>query len=960
LFKMMQETEEEDVELVSGGRRGPSSLGFSSDSPILKRSLLTFAFAVIAINVLVFGLGIKYSKDYVAPIPDNGGEPGSQFVYDNFRLPTSVVPTHYQLVVDADMEAFTFTVRENIRIKVSENSTRFLILHGEDLAVSDAHLWNDQGQSVQATSVNYNETNHFVIFDFGDTISRWHVNFTEFNLTFIASGKIGDVARGFYRSSYMENGVRKYLAVTDFEPTDARSAFVCFDEPSFKAKFTISVHANTAEGWHAISNMQEISRENLHFAENGSTNGYEVFHFATSPPMSTYLVCYVVSRFDHVTYSEGSIPVRVFAPPLVKDQGIFAAETAGKIVDYFGEFFGIEYVLPKLDMIALPDFTSGAMENWGLITYRVEALLYDPKVSSLNDKQRIATVISHELAHQWFGNYVTMKWWDNVWLNEGFASFVEYMGVDAIYPDWNLWEQFIPLDRSVAMDLDALESSHPLVVPINVAGEITQQFDSISYSKGASVLRMLREKMENQKAGSFAEGIHFYLNKFNYSNADTGDLWNAIVESTGQNDVITFMESWTQQVGFPYVTVTLSSDNVTLSVEQSRFLLADKGQNSTQLWQVPLTVEQPNSTLSRNFAAKTAQITVNANSWVVLNVNGTGFYRVLYGNELQNRILTQLLLDHSIFSEETRAAFLSDAFALNLAQKVPASYPLSFVEYMRSERNYSPWSITLSAMSAIRPFLDSEAYDTFQEFTRYTLAPVVDELGWYEHANESFPTQLLRPVVLASFIAASDPSDRIPTQGYNIFKNLKNNGLRNVSASLNSAIYLAAARKDMASDYNWIRAAYMNETSATEKNVLLYAMCRFTRPSLVEATLRDLLNPNVIKPKDNANVLTIIARTSSGGRNAAWKFFKDNIVHFKNTFGDAPFVLDSIIRRVTSLFHTESDRSDVNKFFSENELGKGSRSIAQALEQIDINIKWVEKNSENLGEWLEDWQEAHE
>jgi len=955
----MQETEEEDVELVSGGRRGPSSLGFSSDSPILKRSLLTFAFAVIAINVLVFGLGIKYSKDYVAPIPDNNEPAQGQFVYDNFRLPTSVVPTHYQLVVDADMDAFTFTVRENIRIKVSENSTRFLILHGEDLDVSDAHLWNDQGESVQATSVNYNETNNFVIFDFGETIARWHVNFTEFNLTFTASGKIGDVARGFYRSSYTENGVIKYLAVTDFEPTDARSAFVCFDEPSFKAKFTISVNANTAEGWHAISNMQETSREYSKY-ENGSRNGYEIFHFATSPPMSTYLVCYVVSRFEYVSYNEGSIPVRVFAPPMVKDQGIFAAETAGKIVDYFGEFFGIEYVLPKLDMIALPDFTSGAMENWGLITYRVEALLYDPEVSSLNDKQRIATVISHELAHQWFGNYVTMKWWDNVWLNEGFASFVEYMGVDAIYPDWNLWEQFIPLDRSVAMDLDALESSHPLVVPINVAGEITQQFDSISYSKGASVLRMLREKMENKKAGSFAEGIHFYLHKFNYSNADTNDLWNAIVESTGQDDVITFMESWTLQVGFPYVTATLSSNNVTLYVEQSRFLLAEKTNNSTQLWQVPLTVEQPDRTFARNFATKTDQINVNADSWVVLNVNGTGFYRVFYGKELQDRILRQLLSEHSVFSEETRAALLSDAFALNLAQKAPASYSLSFVEYMRSERNYSPWSIALSAMSAIRPFLDSEAYDSFQEFTRYTLAPVVNELGWYESVNETFPTQLLRPVVLSSFIAASDPSDRIPTEGYNIFKTLKNDGHRNVSASLNSAIYLAAAKKDVASDYNWIRDAYKNETSATEKNVLLYAMCRFTRPSLVDATLRGLLNPNFIKPKDNANVLTLIARTSSSGRNSAWKFFKDNFAHFKNTFGDAPFVLDSIIRRVTSLFHTQEDRRDVSNFFAENQLGKGSRSIAQALEQIDINIKWVERNSQSLGEWLEKWEDAHE
>ncbi|PRP85736.1 puromycin-sensitive aminopeptidase-like [Planoprotostelium fungivorum] len=956
---MMQETEEEDVELVGGGRRGPSSLGISSDSKGLKRGLLSFAGIIIALNIIVFTLGVKYSQEYTPPPTpepvDNESKPAS------FRLSPLVRPLHYIMQVDPDMNAFTFTVRENIMIEITNSSTRDIILHARELQVSDVLLHTQNGTTIAPSSVSYYTPDEFVIFHFGKNLTNLLVDQTLFNITFVCSGQIGDIARGFYRSSYMENEEKKWLAVTDFEPADARSAFVCFDEPSFKATFTMSVSADASEGWFAISNMNEVSITPRHYSTNGSADGYQVHHFATSPLMSTYLVCYVVSRFGHVTYNGGSVPVRVFAPPLVVEQGRFAAETGSKIVDAFGDYFDIPYVMPKLDMIALPDFTSGAMENWGLITYRIEALLWNPNTSSLASKQSIAMIISHELAHQWFGNLVTMGWWDNVWLNEGFASFVEYQGVDLVYPSWNIWSQFIPMDRSVAMDLDSLHSSHPLVVPILSADVITQQFDSISYSKGASVLRMLRDKMEKQSQGSFVKGIHHYLTKREYGNAESTQLWADIVEETGQTDVTGFMKSWTEQVGYPVVNASLGDDGK-IHLSQRRFLYTSSPTNETQLWNVPLTIQKRDDFVSQAYDEEHTEI-IDDGSWAVLNVNGSGYYRVSYDQALLDRIIAQWEEDHLVFSDETRSSLLSDSFALNLAQSVPIEYPLSLVKNMKGERDYVPWWTTLGSLGGLRPFVDEQRfYETFQRFISATLRDTVDHLTFTESedSDESHSTRLLRPVALTSAISAGD--ERTINEGYRLFEAKKQGRPTNTSSALNPAIYAAAASKSNEMDYKWMKDAYLKETSATEKNVLLAALCKFGRHEHVgqiQSTLQDALNPDIIKPKDMQSTLVNIARSSRDGRTKTWEFIERNFDLLKAKFGDAPFVMDGIIKRVTSLFSTSEDKKRISDFLNNSGFSKGSRSIIQALEQIDINRKWREKNVESLEKWLDQWAESH-
>eukprot|EP01117_Protostelium_nocturnum_P012540 TRINITY_DN4618_c1_g1_i1.p1 TRINITY_DN4618_c1_g1~~TRINITY_DN4618_c1_g1_i1.p1 ORF type:complete len:965 (+),score=398.63 TRINITY_DN4618_c1_g1_i1:3-2897(+) len=960
---MMQEADEEDIELVSGGRRELPSFGINSDSSVLKKGLIGFAAVVIFINFVVFIAGIRLAKDYVPSTPVN---PPIQPLdplppWTSFRLPKTTIPLAYSLNIHADLNQFVFHIAQRIDIEISEKRTRTIYLHSSGLNVTDVFISKlGDSERFPSSKVEFNTTNEYVTFEFGNTLSNWlSQNQTRFTLTFNTHGIIGDVARGFYRSSYLQDGKLNYLAVTDFEPTDARSAFVCFDEPSFKATFEITVSCNVSDGFNALSNMNLLSS-----SPSKDFVGFSDFHFEKTPKMSTYLVCYVVSRFEFVEPQvQGKIPVRVFGPPKeVQKGGKFAAEAAKKIVEGFGEYFGIDYALPKLDLIALPDFTSGAMENWGLITFRIEALLWDPEVSSTMSKQNIAMIVSHEIAHQWFGNLVTMDWWDNVWLNEGFASFVEYLGVELTFPEWNIWSQFIPLDRSVAMELDALASSHPLDVPIEKASEITQQFDAISYSKGASVIRMLQDLMDSKVPNSFRDGIRFYLKKRAYGNARTEDLWNLLVESTQQTEVPSFMKGWTEQVGFPYVSLSKSWSNQ-LQATQKKFMAnTNSSSPSLQRWPIPLSIQDSNGIQFPFFAEESVTLDVSE-GFLVGNVNGSGFYRVLYDSTLLSSILNQLESNHLVFSDQTRASLLNDAFALNLAQKVPASYALSMTSFMSKERSYVSWSTALSSLSNLKPFIDerTEVYPIYQRYLSELLNSTLNDLGWQDVEGELHSTSLLRPLAYAASLSVG--TKEVVEKGYQKFEALKNGSTTDASKDLNGVIYNSASlSNDEAQrklDYDWLVNRYLNENQATEKNVLLSSITKFSDRARIEETLAYSINISVVKPKDTSNVLVWIARNSPLGRDLSWNFFKNNIGLFKQRYGEAAFILDRLIRTLTSLFSTEAQRADVESFFATNPIGQGSRTIAQSLEQISVNIKWRKMNEAPIKDWFDQWASKH-
>ncbi|MBU6447833.1 M1 family metallopeptidase, partial [Patescibacteria group bacterium] len=470
---------------------------------------------------------------------------------NDILLASYVKPERYRIMMHPDLKKFTFAGEETIFLDIKKG-TRNIELHAKELKIGGVELKTRKGSIYKPRKIVFNKKKETVDFLFSKTLAKG-----KYQLSLKFSGLLAEKLHGLYRSAYEHNGKVEYLATTQFESIFAREAFPCFDEPSHKAIFDVTLIV--PKGLHGISNTMPV-------AVKEHSVGYEAIKFAPTPKMSTYLLAFIVGKFDYIEgKSKRGVVVRVFATPGKIQQAKFALEVAKKSLDFYEEYFAIKYPLPVLDLIAIPDFSAAAMENWGAITYREIALLVDSNNSSLAVKQRAAIVIAHEIAHQWFGNLVTMNWWTDLWLNEGFASYAEYMAVDHIFPEWNMWEQFMAGDYAVALELDALKNTHPIEVRINHPREIDEIFDDISYRKGASMIRMLADYIGPK---NFQNGLRIYLKKHSYSNASTDDLWRAFESASGA-PVGKIMSSWTKHPGFPFISAR--REGRFLAIEQRRF-----------------------------------------------------------------------------------------------------------------------------------------------------------------------------------------------------------------------------------------------------------------------------------------------------------------------------------------------------------------------------------------------------
>ncbi|KAG0454705.1 hypothetical protein HPP92_023997 [Vanilla planifolia] len=463
------------------------------------------------------------------------------------QLPKFAVPRKYEIFLKPDLRTCKFSGNVLITVDVVED-TRFLVLNAAELSIENGSVWFrsfSSSQKLQPLEIVAVEKDEILVLVFGEFFPHG-VGVLEMNF----EGVLNDRMKGFYRSVYNYNGEDKDMAVTQFEPADARRCFPCWDEPAFKATFKMILEVPSDHV--ALSNMP-VTKEEV------SSDVKKLF-FQESPLMSTYLVAVVVGLFEFVeAYTTDGTHVRVYTQVGKSSQGKFSLDVAVKTLELYKEYFAVAYALPKLDMVAIPDFSAGAMENYGLVTYRETALLYDECHSAAANKQRVATVVAHELAHQWFGNLVTMEWWTHLWLNEGFATWVSYLAADSIFPEWKIWTQFLD-DTVSGLRLDALSESHPIEVEINHASEIDEIFDAISYQKGASLIRMLQSYLG---ADCFQKSLASYVKKFAYSNAKTEDLWNVLEEESGE-PVKALMNSWTKQKGYPVVNVTIKDGQLEL------------------------------------------------------------------------------------------------------------------------------------------------------------------------------------------------------------------------------------------------------------------------------------------------------------------------------------------------------------------------------------------------------------
>ena len=515
-------------------------------------------------------------------------------------------PINYKLTFEPDLKKFTFHGLESISIDCKK-SVNVITMNCAELKIKSCIV--KSGQKIIKSSTKLNEKNEELQIKLGEKIRGLCTVDLEFE------GILNDRLLGFYRSKYQQNGKTKYLATTQFEAADARRAFPCWDEPEAKATYEISIIADNK--FTAISNMPVKTKK--------KTGNKTTYNFQKTPLVSTYLIYLGVGEFEYLTGKAGKIQIRVVTTKGNISKGKFSLELAKKLLTSYEKYFGIKFPLPKLDLIAVPDFAAGAMENWGAITFRETILLYDPKTSSTRTKQFIAEVISHEIAHMWFGNLVTMKWWNDLWLNESFATFMATKFVDKFYPEWDLWNQFVEDAMNVAMGLDSLKTTHPIDVKVNSPAEIREIFDAISYDKGGCVLRMLENYVGEP---NFQKGLKKYLSDFKYKNAKGQDLWDAIGKAS-KMPVTSMINTWLKQPGFPLVEINQDGNN--LKIKQKRYLVEPDKKFSKGLWSIPLSLGLEKETSKTLFSKKSMSVKLPKNTiGFVANYGRKGFYRVKY------------------------------------------------------------------------------------------------------------------------------------------------------------------------------------------------------------------------------------------------------------------------------------------------------------------------------------------
>ncbi|KAH3753711.1 hypothetical protein DPMN_188354 [Dreissena polymorpha] len=647
------------------------------------------------------------------------------------RLPTNVRPVNYDITLKPNLKAFTFEGHETITVQVAE-PTRTVTLNCIEIEVSNVSYTPDGGSELVG-AITYKKEDELAVFTFEEELPAGNGHL---KVTF--TGELNDHMKGFYRSKYTgPDGEDRYGASTQFEASDARRSFPCWDEPALKATFDITLVA--PKNRVALSNMPVVSE-----TEDTADSSLKVVKYSRSPIMSTYLLAFVVGEYDYVEATDkDGVLIRVYTPVGKKEQGQFALDVAVKTLPFYNHYFNLAYPLPKLDLIAIADFAAGAMENWGLVTYRETALLIDPKNSSSTAKQWVALVVGHELAHQWFGNLVTMEWWTHLWLNEGFASWIEYLCVDHCFPEFDIWTQFVNQDLGRALELDALHTSHPIEVPVGAPCEVDEIFDVISYSKGASVIRMLHDYIGDQ---DYRKGMNAYLTKFAYKNTFTEDLWAALGDASGK-PVGEVMTTWTKQMGFPVIKVTQTQegDSRVLELTQEKFNADGKTKEgeSTE-WMVPISVSTSTSpdtpvhtVLLDKPSMKVTLPDVKPNAWVKLNSGSVGVYRVHYPSEMLDALIPAVR--NKTLPPRDRLSLENDLFALARAGLASSVDVLKVAEGYINEDNYTVWhdlAMNLGQMASMLQYTEgSEAYKTF---ARHLFGPVARSLGWEAKEGESF------------------------------------------------------------------------------------------------------------------------------------------------------------------------------------------------------------------------------
>ena len=811
------------------------------------------------------------------------------------RLFSQFIPEHY-------------TIQWNLsRARDKRRITGTTIIVGQQVVDGTIRL-HAKDLNISRVLVNQQEVSEF--FAKNDELIIPHPGANQVTIAIEFSLRLTDAMHGIYPCYFKVDGKQRELYATQFESHHAREAFPCIDEPEAKATFDISLVSDQPV---LLSNMPIVSQQ------SGVTT------FVTTPRMSTYLVAFAAGDLQRATTRTASgVEVNVYATMAQPAASLsWALDHAARTIDFFNEYFGVPYPLPKSDHIALPDFSSGAMENWGLITYREIALLADPATTSISSKQYIATVIAHELSHQWFGNLVTMKWWNNLWLNESFATLMEYLATDALHPEWQQWDEFASNEGVAALRRDCIDGVQPVQVDVSSPAEISALFDgAIVYAKGGRLLRMVQTWIGDD---AFRRGLTDYFTKFQYDNTTGDDLWQCLSTASGK-DVGALMNTWISQPGYPVVRATLADGKLTLSQEQ---FFVGPHQPNNRLWPIPLGAND--SRIPDILADASVAVSYAGSDMLLLNAANTGHFITLYDDELRGRIMREILA--GTLESSVRAQYLNEQLLLMRGGLLPSSTLVDLLSVYKNESDQKVWEIISLALSELKKFVDR---DTAAEHMLRTFAADLarmqyTRLGWSMAQGEPEQDTKLRAIVIGCMLYGEDvDAIRQARELYHA------NTLEQLDAELRPLIIGAVVRNDQ-QPHNIVRTllqAYEDSTSAELRSDIASGVTATRDYSELKHLTRLLTNTRVIRSQDTIHWFVDLLRNREG-RELAWKWLRDNWKWIEKTFASDKSH-DYFPRYAASLLMTRQQLAEYREFFTPL---RNDQSLVRAIDMGLLDLE---------------------
>lgn len=822
------------------------------------------------------------------------------------RLIDFFTPDHYELSLDLDRLGRSFTGTVTVHGGMTESASD-IRLHAKDLAIEAALV------DGQVASWSQAENDEIVISKEGLTPGE-HIVVVRF------SGKITDAMHGLYPCYYEHAGAKKELLATQFESHHAREVFPCVDEPAAKATFDVTL--TTEDAVTVLGNMPVSYQD--------ADGRRMVTKFERSPRMSTYLLAFVVGELQSKTATtKDGVEVNVWATPAQSAESLdFPLDIAVRSIEFYNDYFGTAYPLPKSDHVALPDFSSGAMENWGLITYREIALLADPKTTSISSRQYIATVIAHELAHQWFGNLVTMEWWNDLWLNESFATLMEYLAVDSLHPEWNIWLDFATNESIMALRRDAIDGVQAVQVDVSHPDEISTLFDgAIVYAKGARLLRMIQHYIGNE---AFQAGLKEYFAQFAYKNTVGNDLWNALGKSSGK-PVADIMNTWISQPGFPVVKIERNDENVSLT--QTQFFVGPHAE-STQVWPIPLN-GQP-SALPEIFDTPTIQVPTNEP--LALNIGDTAHFITEY-DETSRKALISKVTDGTL-DTIGRVQLLDEATMLARGGLQSSDTLIPLIAAYRHETAEPVWNIIAIALAELRKFVEDnkDAEMQLRRLSASVAREQYERLGWEQKDGESEEDTKLRSTIIGLMLYGEDENAiEMAKQLY------ESHSLEELNPELRSLILSSVARYGDATVVDALLEAYKDSQSGE----LRQDICAGITSTRVEEKIEQLLNtirePSIIRPQDAARWFVYLVRGRES-KEAAWQWIRDNWSWIIETFGgDKSY--DDYPRYSANALTTRQQLEEYKEFFEpKKSIPALTRAIGMGISEIEGRVELIERD----------------